>query len=564
MSRSKGERKPVKLKVTVGPATETFILDHSLKLQTRGVGSFATELNPGLYKIKFRAGTVVHEAYQVIEAGSGTITIRPPELKFSSPAPLSETLKTHAYHMRKAEELSKKVHRKLGRGSQLFLFVRTWGPRTQEESVSQDIIGSILTPPPKYNPATGLTLQDVEGNLLFDFEHEARYRLGVPSPWAGCNLELSPGSYRLRVQTRTWGALEQIIVASPGWQTQVFLLLDDYSEKAEPDFRADLANGSILLSKWRAGFDAGKRHFRLAEAARVALVNRRTVLPEHQLRRMLSEKCVNPMLGIYAAHALLAASKPDKKLLASVVRNLSNLLGPHPDVDALRLYLGDDPKKLKSSFGSPPMLSSSWLIIVEKSIKHPALVPLGSLSSRASTQLWGGGPWLIWLADQLKEEARAEPTLSVTEGLTKLMELTPELERDKYGQFKAKPELDEMEQALLRQLTPSLPPREMEVGRPELREEGEVIAESEVFGTESVGIGPEGKRVPAVTEGPRLEEDVLFGLKPRVARRFLSPARAKKLAKALCIPPSALESRVGRLLEKLEAHESKRWLRESE
>src|SRR6266508_3779842 len=83
----------------------------------------SARLDLGLYKIKFRAGSLIQEVHQEVAPGAGTIRVTGPTLRFSSAAPLETTRTTHEYHEDAARALSREVHRTLGEGSQLFLFL---------------------------------------------------------------------------------------------------------------------------------------------------------------------------------------------------------------------------------------------------------------------------------------------------------------------------------------------------------------------------------------------------------------------------------------------------------
>ena len=66
-----------KISVTVeagSPATEIFIIDGSFNLGEQGLDRLETNLSPGLYKIKFKTGSMIEERHQVVEPGSGPMS----------------------------------------------------------------------------------------------------------------------------------------------------------------------------------------------------------------------------------------------------------------------------------------------------------------------------------------------------------------------------------------------------------------------------------------------------------------------------------------------------------
>jgi hypothetical protein len=496
----------VKFIVKADSGTETFIVDQTLELKKRGVGSFSTELNPGIYKIRFRAGSLIKEIRQEVKPGSSPVEITPPPLKFSSPALLENTGKTHEYQMEAACRLSQQTHKNLGSGSELFVFVRDWTESNKRSSQTGR------------HPGIGLTLHDLQGNLLLDFQRESKFDLGQPGkedPWAGCNVKVAPGSYRLRVQTLTWGALEQVVVASLGWQTQVFLLLSDFGNDAGTDLRADLSDASILLSQIGCGFDPNSTDLRLAELARIGLANRRTTLAQNLLRQLLETKFYNPMLGIYGAHAILSASEPDKVLLGEVVNNLKQLVGHHPDVDALGLYLSDSVSDATMTFDTPPMLSRSWDIVVAKAAEKFSLVSEGSLAARISEHLWGSGPWLVWLADELEETSFFETFIEPRSGIARLSEIVLRLEKDKTGRPKVDVGLSDYEGAVLLYLT-----KQQKKNR--ISTDAELVA-------------------------PLAQSELSL--------HILSDSTVKDLARKLGVPPVTVQATVRGLLRKLETPE---------
>ena len=394
---------PVRLTVAADPGTEIFIVDHAFKLVARAVGHLSADVPPGLYKIRYRVGTLIHEEHVTVAPDAGTVSVRGPALAFASVAPLAGTSTMHEYHRDHAAALSRQVERSLGEGGQLFVFARTWRAVTEQAPDARTVV------PPGHHPATGLALHDLEGHRLVDYANETVHDLQAPDPWAGCNVNVRPGPYRLRVDTPRWGPLEQIVVVPSGWQVQIFLFQFECGDDA-PVFRPALADASILLSRPGVGFDPSSEALRLAELGRQALRDRRQAAPRVLLNQMLSSKSENPMLGIYAGHALAAAGDADRNLLGIVVGNLRAMLGAHPDVESLALALSDEPApEPPPSFASPPMLRNSWSILVDRSQHVPALVPQGSLASRMALSVWGDGPWLIW------QSTGAEPSHALPE-----------------------------------------------------------------------------------------------------------------------------------------------------
>jgi len=415
---------------TGGDSAEIFVIDGQFNLVGRGIGPHqAFALAPGIYKIKVVAGAKTHEEHVVLRPGSKSVRKEFSPLPFSTPAPLDDTDKTHAFHVKAAVQHSRLVHVQAGVGSWIFVCARGWSEKTRTDSATHA----------RPHPARGLKLLNDSGETVVDFEQKAAKNLGW-EPWAACNVSVRPGIYRLQLKVPSLGrTLEQTVVASPYWQTQIFLLQRDYGQdtheaarRGVSDIRADLSGASVLMNgpgyidhlpqpprsprlSSPPGFDSGKRVLRQVELARLALLNQRKILSD-ELRSMLRYKSENPMLGIFGAHLILLErksrkEKPDKKrlekekaddeLLREVVKNLRRLVGrEHPDVEAIAAFI-ETPTKY--SFNTPPMLQRSWSLICEATADNPELVPENSLLSEVAQSWWCNSFWLTWLTPEAGE-----------------------------------------------------------------------------------------------------------------------------------------------------------------
>ncbi|HEV7333086.1 MAG TPA: hypothetical protein VGN63_18775 [Flavisolibacter sp.] len=366
---------------------EIFILDHRfIRIEATAGRHASFSLAPGVYIVKVRVGTICREE-SVVLAKDETVVFGP--IGIPSAAPLEGTTKTHEYQMDNAESHSKRVHVRKGKGSHLFLFVRYW----TSEPVRRK------TKAKQAHPATGLWVKDFSGKININLEEKAFYDKQA-DPWAACNIELDPGVYRLCLETAEGKILEQSVVTCRDWQTQLFLLQHNYGIQRN-DPRADLDNMSVFMAKGKEGFKSRKftSNLKLAEQARLALIDGRTRLSKELLRHALSEKFTNPMLGIFGAHLLLKDrvhedNEGKHRMLTLVVKNLRKLLGAHPDVEAIALKAG---LPVNFIFNEPPMLRSSWTYILEATVKKPLLMPAGSYAAGIAGLLWGQGAWLIWM-----------------------------------------------------------------------------------------------------------------------------------------------------------------------
>src|SRR5262249_27480821 len=157
--------------------TEIFILDGRLQVIGRGSGRLRMDLEPGIYKVKVRAGCVTSEKHVVLGDRPVPPVVFGP-LSFSTPALLDGTAKTHEYQVAAAVQECGQVNVTAGSGSSIFLFARAWtGPEGQE-----------ALPAVKTHPAEGLSLHKADGGLIANFKDRSVSDLSR-DPWAACNVQ---------------------------------------------------------------------------------------------------------------------------------------------------------------------------------------------------------------------------------------------------------------------------------------------------------------------------------------------------------------------------------------
>jgi len=279
----------------------------------------------------------------------------------------------------------------------------------------------------------------------------------------GCSLALAPGTYLLRFDGASAGVFEQSVVVSKGWQTQVFASSRLFGQSRHV-LGPNLAEMAIFMRRQGLGFDPSEHETLVAEAARQALAEGLPVapterlrasvteanairggMPEEQVNDLLKLKFGNPMFGIYGAHLLLLSGEPDWVLLGEVVTNLKSLVGDHPDVLALTMHPKLRHLEQSATYEVPPMLRSSWRLVVAESVQRPDLVPLYSYSSAVANRTWGAGAWLVWrppIEATAREEQRPAHTpsqpmnLNFSSALLVLQTYVEEhLNRQSIGQF---------------------------------------------------------------------------------------------------------------------------------
>ena len=361
----------VRLVTDPGPGVHVRVLDHAFAERAGGLDRVDVRLPPGLYQLQFLQGRSIREQLVALEPGMDTQVIEPPEIHFNATAPIRATKSGDAEQERAATELSHKRHAGLGEGAELFVFVRDLD-RLGRGALTQE-----------------MTLHRIDGEQILDIDEVAdRSGEGAGPPWAGATVALEPGPYRLRVVASGVGRVEQLVWLQRGWQTQVFLIRTRAKRSRVPQLSA----ASVLMARRGRGFDPGLRELRLAEVARQGLADARPVLSGEDLDTLLRGKFDNPMLGILGVHNLLLTDPVDEERVRRVMKRMRHLLPGHPDLRALEVWVGNT----KATFDYPPMLRSSWGIVIEGSARGTAEVPPGSLSSEVADRLFGTGAWLVW------------------------------------------------------------------------------------------------------------------------------------------------------------------------
>ncbi|MFP2911142.1 caspase family protein [Pyxidicoccus sp. 3LFB2] len=379
--------------------SEVFLIDGGFRLVDRSLGTLEGRYPPGLYKVKVQTGARIRERFVRLEPGGEQLVgkqegaalirgvdgaeLRFPRLAFATAVPLTETSWSRDEHTEAAVLHSRQVHARLGRGSWIFVLMRTW---TTEEAR-----GARQEPPAPFK----LSLRSLDGQELVDLVAGGAVDDDLEDPWAACNVELDPGTYLLRVGTEAGVELDYVVVASSDWQTQVFLCRRE--GRGKEGSWAGSMHTSVHMRRPAQGFDPESPGLRLTELTRIGLRNRRAIITPELLKELKGMEQRNPMLGLYGAHLLMMADAPDRELVRKMVGHLGRLLGMHPDVEALAMALGESPIR-PGFFSVPPMLLKSWALVVRETVARPELVPRDSLASAVAARLWGEGPWVVWKA----------------------------------------------------------------------------------------------------------------------------------------------------------------------
>jgi hypothetical protein len=394
------------------PAVRIEVLDSGYRLRASGYGRIEGDLPTGFYTVQYKAADAIQSLDFSLRPGEPLTLSESPDLPFSSAAPLELTSTSHEYHQSHAQRLSTSTPLELGSGSQVFVFVRDVerGGRT--------------------HPAKDLSLHRLNGEPVVQFDEVIESsRSRDEARWGGCNIAVDPGYYRLRLALPKGKAIEMILPASPGWQSQVFLLRQGGESAVGGRPVLDLANATQMMARPGLGFnpwnyqstqkrlhslEAGE-DLRLVELARQALARGYRGIGSSDLDAMLRGKWEDPLLGIMGLHLLLQLPEPDLSTADEVLGRLRGSIlhdFHHPDIDAIALEIarlrGQEPDL--GPIEAPPMLRQSWNILVRASAEQPGLIPPDALAFQVADRLWGASAWLIWEAPS--EAAISQPETS--------------------------------------------------------------------------------------------------------------------------------------------------------
>jgi hypothetical protein len=373
---------------TADGITEIAVYDGNLNVVAKGTGGLHKDLPAGLYRIRVRAGSEASERLVALDK-SKTETFDP--LPFQSPIPLAGTEKTHEYHMQAAVDVARAPPTKVigSGGARIMVFAREWSPQ-----------GNLSAG----NPAQGLSLLDPQENVLAEIWNEADVRSQGDAS-AGWCAEVAPGAYFLRLEIGDANntVLLRPIYVSPGHQLQIFGLVygqpvEDKQNQAGPRC-IDLTNAAVSISRQPA-FDPYDRRNRLNELACSALAQSRGVLTQSLIDELMKEKFDSPMLGLFAAHLLLKYRADDRSLFTTVTDNLLTILGPdHPDLQALWWQRDSHDQIGDGRLHALPMLSASWNLAVERSIKALDVIAFSGSYDKLS-RIVPSVPWLMLMDNE--------------------------------------------------------------------------------------------------------------------------------------------------------------------
>jgi hypothetical protein len=367
------------------------LVDSSFNEVAHGTGGLEAELRPGIYELRFSAGSSVGS--RLINLQAGEKYHEAADLSFPAAIPLRGTSTWNERHQNAAIEASEHAvrtnHGHLG--GALVVMARALG------DLDPDLDSDPISRPPEFELAEGTTRAG--GHDPFDEENPACWRRDGPD-WKAMAAAVEPGGYCLRSRSGE-STVEQSLWVAPGWQTLAFLPAD---RDGVVGSRATVVMAPVDRP-WDPEF--ARRTAQATELALAGLRERRTVLPPNFLDLLLRGKFTDPMLGVLGAHSMLLSPSMDLELFDVVLGNLTRLLPGMPDVAALQV-LGDEarlglgrPERLEMvedlRLEWPPMLLVGYTALIRLDAKRTgAVIVPESPAQSVAGRLIGDGIWTAW------------------------------------------------------------------------------------------------------------------------------------------------------------------------
>ena len=368
----------VSLQVTGEPLSEVYLVDGSMRRIASGVGSLSKDVAPGVYKIRTRKGSQQLDRLIEVTGNDYEQYETAPTIPLTSAAPIYGSSTSHEYQAEPAHKISLRVHTHAGSGSRLFVYIRD--PKI-ESLQNWDF------------PPSSLSIHGLDGNPISDLDSGETDR---HAGFSALNIELNPGTWRLRVETGALGAYEIFVTTVLGWQTQVFLVMDEFPHSDKTTRRPSLKDAVVMMSRIEQGFNPHGEDERLVSLARTALAFNRPLMSGETMSRLVDGKFSDPLFGIYALGLLLLEKKPHGHDTAEILNNLGGLLGSdHPDLLALKLAFNSETVESHAPFDRPPLLYQSWQQMLRFSRNNNRLIPGDSLLGQLAEDFVVVRPWLI-------------------------------------------------------------------------------------------------------------------------------------------------------------------------
>lgn len=384
---------------TDNPQAELLLIDSDFRVVARGTSPLRASIAIGLYAAKAKVGDEESELLFRLAEGTQEMSVTVAAPHFESPIPLAMTSTTHEYHTAAAQRFLTPGNATLNLGGDSEIMICIRDPWRYNFRVDGDAERDAYQ-----RSFSGFRLLDIERSVVLDLDRSAE--LNVADGYAAVTVGLPAGAYLLAYE-RGAQAFRLSLPTVSGWTLQCYinLVADGRGAALVPD----LLDAAMLYGRMDEGFDPWREDLVATETIRKGMLDGRTHVDTPSMRKMLGDELRSPMLGLYAAHLLLAGDPPDYQLIRALLGKLQDLLGQsHPDVIALACELhrrqstAANPTRPADLAGElqllngPPLLARSWDLLLAAaavpsaaSEQHPVF--------RVANHSIGRGIYLNWL-----------------------------------------------------------------------------------------------------------------------------------------------------------------------
>jgi len=226
----------MRLKVeAANPYDEIFLIDGGYQRVAGGVGKLDVKgLDPGVYKLKFKAGNNIVE--QSVLLNEPLVQRTGPHIELASPMPLAPAAVMPAL-MAPAKPAKTAVRKKATRAA-----AKKAPPAASHQRKSDSEILFYVGTSGKEIPSDFLSAV----NLIDEHGRDIKGKAHIDGEALTANVNCHPGFHRLRVDFGELGKVEMPIWASKGFQTCVFLPLGEFGTKTV-HIRPDLGRAAICM-----------------------------------------------------------------------------------------------------------------------------------------------------------------------------------------------------------------------------------------------------------------------------------------------------------------------------
>ena len=370
---------------STNPCLEIFLIDISYNLIARGIQNLVTNVLPGIYSIKYKAGNSIEKKDILVRGNKDIEFFEAPEINPQSNIPFysNNNDKKQNQIINYLESTNNfdfiDINSESNDSGEFFVFIN---PLNEEE---KSIIGY-----------KDIFLESLDNKELIDF-NKIGYKQTIDTNFTFyfCKIRLKTGAYILKSNVGHGFFVSQTIIISKGWMT---LFFSNYQEDEKKNsLYWDIANSSILMKKVGSNiFDLNNSETKLVEHARNALILRRNKIAKTLLEKLSKENFNDPMLGIFALHLMINSKEIEVELVKKVYNKIKDMIGAHPDLESIALHK-DLITIFKSNFkfdNLPPMLSSSWDLILNASIEKPEIVNYQSFTGEIRNIT--SSSWFSW------------------------------------------------------------------------------------------------------------------------------------------------------------------------